>query len=61
MLPVDEAVEIALQALEGLANCHTADIPFVKQKGGYAPGKGVAHRDVKPTNLFLTGWVAAGS
>src|ERR1700682_5233321 len=26
VLPVDEAVEIALQALEGLSYCHTADI-----------------------------------
>jgi serine/threonine protein kinase len=52
ILPVDEAVEIALQALEGLAHCHGADIPFVKQKGGgYGPGKGVVHRDGKPANL----------
>ena len=57
VLPVDEAVEIALQALDGLAYCHKADIPFVKQKGGgYGPGKGLVHRDIKPANLFLTGW-----
>jgi len=57
VLPVDEAVEIAVQALEGLVYCHTADIPFVKQKdGGYGPGKGMVHRDIKPANLFLTGW-----
>jgi len=57
VLPVDEAVEIAVQALEGLAYCHTADIPLVKQKGGgYGPGKGLVHRDIKPANLFLTGW-----
>jgi hypothetical protein len=57
VLPVPEAVEIALQALEGLAYCHTADIPFVKQKGGgYGPGRGLVHRDIKPANLFLTGW-----
>jgi eukaryotic-like serine/threonine-protein kinase len=56
-LPVDEAVEITLQALEGLEYAHEADIPFVRQKdGGYAPGKGLVHRDLKPANLFLTGW-----
>src|SRR4029077_16642838 len=56
-LPVDEAVEIVLQALEGLEYAHQAPIPFVKQKGGgYGPGKGLVHRDLKPANLFLTGW-----
>jgi pSer/pThr/pTyr-binding forkhead associated (FHA) protein len=56
-LPVDEAVEIALQALEGLEYTHQAPIPFVKQKDGtYAPGIGLVHRDLKPANLFLTGW-----
>ena len=39
-LPVDEAVEITLQALEGLH---------------YAHGLGLVHRDLKPANLFLAG------
>jgi serine/threonine protein kinase len=56
-LPVDEAVEITLQALEGLEYTHQAAIPFVRQKGGgYGPGTGLVHRDLKPANLFLTGW-----
>ncbi len=55
-LPVDEAGEIILQALEGLEYAHQAEIPFVRQKGGgFAPGKGLVHRDLKPANLFLTG------
>lgn len=54
VLPVDEALAITLQALDGLHYAHRADIPFVKQKGGsFAPGKGVVHRDLKPANIFL--------
>ena len=55
-LSLDEAGEIVLQALEGLEYAHQADLPFVKQKGGgYGPGKGILHRDLKPGNLFLSG------
>jgi eukaryotic-like serine/threonine-protein kinase len=38
-LPVDEAVEIAVQAARGLAKAHE---------------HGITHRDVKPGNLFVT-------
>ena len=37
-LPVAEAIDVTLQALEGLAAAH---------------GAGVVHRDIKPSNLFL--------
>jgi serine/threonine-protein kinase len=44
-LPVDEAVEITVQALEGLHYAHNV----------FGPGKGLVHRDLKPANLFLSG------
>ncbi len=55
-LPVEEAVEIILQALAGLEYAHQAPLPFVRQKGGgFGPGLGLVHRDIKPANLFLAG------
>lgn len=44
-LPLDEAVEITLQALEGLQYAHNV----------FGPGRGLVHRDLKPANLFLSG------
>jgi serine/threonine-protein kinase len=44
-LPLAEAVEITLQALEGLHYAHNV----------HGPGRGLVHRDLKPGNLFLSG------
>jgi serine/threonine protein kinase len=55
-LPVDEAAEIILQALDGVQYAHTAEVPYVRQKDGtVARGHGLVHRDLKPANLFLAG------
>jgi serine/threonine protein kinase len=44
-VPVDEAVAITLQALDGLDYAHNV----------FGPGRGLVHRDLKPANLFLSG------
>ncbi|MBE9234266.1 protein kinase [Cuspidothrix issatschenkoi LEGE 03284] len=54
-LPVDMALGIILQVLDGLIYTHNAEIPYVKLvDGGYKPGKGLVHRDLKPSNIFLS-------
>jgi serine/threonine protein kinase len=43
--PLDQAVKITLQALEGLHYAHNV----------FGPGRGLVHRDLKPANLRLSG------
>jgi len=55
-LSVDEAGPIILQALDGLAYAHSAEVPYVKlQDGQVVKGRGLVHRDLKPHNVFLCG------
>ncbi|MEM7553993.1 MAG: protein kinase [Cyanobacteria bacterium P01_A01_bin.84] len=53
-LPVDLALAIILQVLDGLEYSHNAEIPYVKLKGNnFGKGQGLVHRDLKPGNIFL--------
>ncbi len=53
-LPIDQAMSIVLQALDGLAYTHHAAIPNVRHKDGtIGTGCGLVHRDIKPKNIFL--------
>ncbi|MBE9199990.1 MULTISPECIES: protein kinase [unclassified Nodularia (in: cyanobacteria)] len=53
-LPVNIAVPIIMQVLNGLEYSHNAEIPYVKLKdGGFGKGKGLVHRDLKPGNILL--------
>jgi eukaryotic-like serine/threonine-protein kinase len=54
-LPVDIAVPIILQVLNGLEYTHNTEIPYVQLlDGSFARGRGLIHRDLKPANIFLT-------
>ncbi|MBW2091599.1 MAG: FHA domain-containing protein, partial [Deltaproteobacteria bacterium] len=54
-LPLKEAVEIILQALDGLQYIHTVEIHDLKLPDGRTEEvRGLVHRDIKPANLLLT-------
>ncbi|MFM6009703.1 MAG: protein kinase domain-containing protein [Dolichospermum sp.] len=54
-LPVDMAMGIIIEVLDGLTYTHNAEIPYVKlANGSFGKGKGLVHRDLKPSNIFLS-------
>ncbi len=53
-MPIDHALDIAFQALDGLDYAHHAEIPNVTlADGSVVQGQGLVHRDIKPGNIFL--------
>jgi len=54
-LPVDEAMEITLQALDGLEYAHNVDVNVKLADGSSVTSRGIVHRDLKPANIFLAG------
>ncbi|HAG81306.1 MAG TPA: serine/threonine protein kinase [Cyanobacteria bacterium UBA12227] len=54
-LSIDEAISITLQVLDGLQYAHTIEIsPIPSDNGITKTVKGLVHRDLKPTNIFLS-------
>lgn len=53
-IPLDEAMEIALQCLDALDYAHHMDFEFQLKDGGRTRAKGVVHRDLKPQNILLS-------
>ncbi|MFC5924499.1 protein kinase domain-containing protein [Micromonospora vulcania] len=60
-LTLDEAVPIALDALDGLAYAHRAELPVTLADGRTAVSHGLVHRDITPPNLLLTTGAGGGT
>ena len=55
VLPVAKALDITLQALDGLDYAHNAPVTAKTEQGKFIRKKGIVHRDLKPANIFLSG------
>jgi serine/threonine-protein kinase len=54
-LPLDEAVTIICDVLDGLDYAHHAPVPYLELKNGrFTEGHGFVHRDLSPHNILLT-------
>ncbi|MBO1071040.1 MAG: FHA domain-containing protein [Dolichospermum sp. DEX189] len=54
-LPVDIAVDITLQVLDGLIYAHEVEIPYIKSVDGImTKDKGLVHQNLKPNNIFIS-------
>lgn len=55
-LPINEAMGIMLQLLDGLEYAHNVEIPNVERTDGrIVTIHGLVHRDIKPSNFLLSG------
>jgi pSer/pThr/pTyr-binding forkhead associated (FHA) protein len=54
-LPIDIAVDITLQVLDGLIYAHEVEIPYIKSVDGImTKDKGLVHQNLKPNNIFIS-------